>query len=519
MESVEKTYQRLMAPDGFATLDTEEKLLRLATLVDLSGDMARKAGIARGLEVCAELDGQNLRSEQQGLLHYFAGNAWNHLRVMAASNDPWVQPELDHEILELRRAVKHSERLPTVRRCQIYTNLGNALSRCGRFLDAIFAWDQALTLEPSFGMAVGNRAVELSWYAQLLWHRHDQIVLFQESYAELKRALKLPLEGKASQGFLSRKKWIDNNISRVLLRARHSLEDRNLGATLQERRYRRWCFTNRLFLNPTNDLGPHAIAASDSVTLPSIKGTIGEGPSHVGFFNSMKQEFAAARYFLFAGMEATKVHFSDRRVLLANTLDYPSYCLSTEQIKIAFRLAYSTLDKTAYFLNDYLGLGVPKDQVTFRTLWYEPKDKTLPGKQKPAFRANLQPFVHSPLQALFWLSKDLYEYDSGLPSSLEPQARDLVNTRNHLEHKYFKVHLDEWQGPVTPQSGWKDSFPDTLAFSVRRGDLVQKTIRLLQFARAALIYLACTVRMHGKRTFGNVEARLTLPEWSDNWKR
>ena len=71
---------------------------------------------------------------------------------------------------------------------------------------------------------------------------------------------------------------------------------------------------------------------------------------------------------LFEGIHSHTMHFSDRDVLLYNTLDYPSYALAVEKLKSAFRSAYSLLDKVAFFLNDYA--SVPVANVSFRSVWY-----------------------------------------------------------------------------------------------------------------------------------------------------
>jgi tetratricopeptide (TPR) repeat protein len=491
MESSQELYQHLMSPESFATLDVMESLKHLGHLIDISGKLGRQDGVDRALMVCEELGKQALTTEQRGILHYFNANAWANRWVISGSNrDAWEQPELEKEILELRYALRDAADLPVERHCQILTNLANTLSHVGRFLDAIAVWDKALELKPTFGMAVGNRGVELSFYAQLLWQRHDQVIFLQESYSELQRALRLPLQGDAKKGFLRRKKWIDRYVKPAVLKGRHNLKAGELGKSKKEQAYRRWSLTQRLFLHPINDLGPNPAGASDPITLPDIMGRVGEGPNHMGFFNAMKQEFSAARFFLFEGVNAKGVHFSDRKVRLTNTLDYPSYSLATEQLKVAFRIGYSLFDKVAFFLNDYLALGIPEHKVTFRTLWYDKKKK---------LREDLKSLPHSPLRGLFWLSKDLYEDESGLPISVEPNARDLAATRNHLEHKYIKVHLPYWRGSPSAQDKTARGLMDTLAFSVRREEFAEKTIRLLQLARTALIYLALTVRVHERQ--------------------
>jgi len=228
----------------------------------------------------------------------------------------------------------------------------------------------------------------------------------------------------------------------------------------------------------------------------------------------MKQEFASARYMAFAGTHSRAVHFSDRRVSLANTLDYPAYSYATEQIKTSFRIAYSLFDKIAFFLNTYLALNIPDKLVSFRTLWYD-------DYKRKRLRPAVVSLPYSALKALFWLAKDFYEEASGLPASLEPEARQLAATRNHLEHKYLKVHLPEWRGVAPLDDLTVQSLADRLAFSVRRDDFVDKTVRLLQLVRSALLYLACTVHQQETLSTKIRKARsvpIVLDEWRDDWK-
>ena len=84
----------------------------------------------------------------------------------------------------------------------------------------------------------------------------------------------------------------------------------------------------------------------------------------------MKQEFASARWLLFEGTTYDAPHFSEKDTKLHDTLDDPRYSLSIEKTKLAFRSAYSLLDKIAFFLNDYLKLGVPLGAVSFRSIWF-----------------------------------------------------------------------------------------------------------------------------------------------------
>ena len=65
--------------------------------------------------------------------------------------------------------------------------------------------------------------------------------------------------------------------------------------------------------------------------------------SRVTSFSSTASASSFFRRVLWEGIKSDEPHFSDREVLLYNTLDYPSYGLSVEKVKMAFRMAYSIL--------------------------------------------------------------------------------------------------------------------------------------------------------------------------------
>src|ERR1700719_4395732 len=81
-----------------------------------------------------------------------------------------------------------------------------------------------------------------------------------------------------------------------------------------------------------------------------------------------------------------------------------------------------------------------------------------------------------PFRGLFWLSKDLFEEE--FRGVTEPDAQALYEIRNHLEHKYLKVH--EMMRSQPADSAWTDR----LAYSVERQDFVAKTLRVLRLSRA-----------------------------------
>ena len=285
--------------------------------------------------------------------------------------------------------------------------------------------------------------------------------------------------------------------------------------TKRERAYRQWCLERRLFLNDLNDVGARPVAATDVLMLPDLVTPFDSGPPNaIGFFNQLKQEYVSARFLYYQGVTSSGPHFSDREVTLLNTLDYPAYGLAVEQVKAAFRITYSIFDKIAFFLNDYLALGIPDTRVSFKKLWYDRQEA------RRGLRADL-PYENGLLKGLYWLGKDLYEGETSYVEALEPHAREMAAVRNHLEHKYLKLHV--MGPPTTPRAGETRTRGEELAFSLARSSFEDRTLELLSMARSALITLSLAVYVEEHRrereAGGNV---LTMPVftdvWEDEWK-
>lgn len=521
---IEEDFNKLMAVGDISQLKSEDAINRIECLIDLSADLHREDGLNRAIQWCGQLKDTGLSGNQQATLCYFEGNAWSALRQLRHQSTgnvwEWEQIELEKEIICLRLAARAAEIAGSSqqRLCQIYTNLGNCLDYIGRFVEAIWYYDKALAIDPNFGMAMGNKGIALISYGRALYdHTHARILL-KIAYGLLKDALKLSLEPGASGGFSERIYWIKSILKPEFLSAPIDLNNFRMGRTKEEKNYRMWCLRERLFINPLNDLGNHPIANRDVLTMPSIIVKIDEGPTLHAFFNALKQEYVSARFLFYCGIKATRVHFSDRGALLYNTLDYPSYGLATEQIKIAFRMSYSIFDKIAFALNHYLNLGIPERNIYFRTVWYQHRKKQI------TLLTEFQSKDNWPMRGLFWLSKDLYTDDAGFREAIEPDARDLNMYRNYLEHKYLKLHMQEWRGPVDSKNHIGKAMEDLLAFSVYRSDFERSTISIMRLVRAALIYLSLTIHIEERRKAKNRKPNIKVVPmlmdiWEDNWKQ
>ena len=502
----------------------ERKLDTIAKIIDAAFDTRSSEGTNQAFKLIHNLETLDLAPRQDCLLHYYKANAWEnrfHENGKTQTWD-WEIPETQNQIVELRKCIigKGFQSLSKLRRCQILTNFGNKLNAVGRCIEAIEQWDKAITIDKKFAMALGNRGQGLTYYARSLYDSgHSEIILLaaSESYqkaANFKSNFDNPDNEQHRETF---KVEAEKLIAELDVEQTRDLLDgykRGLGSTECEKDYRNWVLCNRLFINPLNDLGHLPIASHDVLTLPSITTEIEHGngnpPAIIGFYNQLKQEYVSARYLFYEALQSDEGHFSDKDVLLYNTLDYPSYGLACEKIRTALRIAYSLFDKTAYFINHYFDLGHPDRFVNFRNVWYDRK-----SKGSKVLHPELQERTNWSLRGLFWLSKDIYE--GGFKDVTELDARELYDIRNHLEHKYLQI-LDSSFGVTVDSEDHTNDF----GYKITSKDFTAKTIRMLKLARACLIYLSLAIYReeqcrHADKD-GTLVAPIFLDTWDDDWK-
>jgi hypothetical protein len=507
-----------------AGLEVGNAFQALGSLIDYADDHAAPDLAQRALGFADQLQAGNLNDERLALLDYFRANAWACLYTKRRDDRgavwSWDQPELQAQIFHLRRALRSAgfNALHPIRRCQILTNLANQFDAVGRFVEAQEYWTRALAIEPNFWMARGNRGRGLMYYANALYDPGHEGVLAQHAHGDLLGAL-VAVDGHPEFGdpsvppmFASAAASIGRAYDLEAIETSYDADSPPLEEA-GEAGYRRWCLDHRLFLNPLNDVLARPIAASDVLGLPTFTTSVDEPPIVIGFFNQLKQEFVSARWLYYSGQHAGEPHASDREVLLYNTLDYATYGFAVEQVKLSFRMAYSIFDKIAYFLNRYLKLGIPLTSVSFRSVW-----RTKNGERvRDLFEAS----ENWPLRGLFWISKDLYE--PGVRAVAEPDAEALAELRNHLEHKYVKVHEMGLPRP-RENSDRKDPFFDDLAYAITRSDLERKAQRILKLARSALIYLSLGMHREerqraAKASKDTLKMPMILDVIPDDWKR
>lgn len=485
-ERIEKNAvcDRLMK-EGLDGWRDEENVARACLLTDLAIELGCGDGIACALAWYEALELRGISGQQAIFLDYNRANAIAGKRY--GTKWEWEQPTLAREIFYLRRAVSHQEFAQTsdIFKCKCLNNLGNRLCVAKRVIEALEYWRRALEVQPNFGMALCNRARMLAAYGGALEDTGKRTLFLSVAHREASNALAPTTlytdvrDKRTLENVKALKEQIESAVDVEGITALDPLTWQDTSATKEERDYRQWCLVNCLYLNPSNDLGWHTMAATDSMGLGSLVVPVDAPHTLVSFFDQMKQEYVSARWLLYEGLTAKTPHFSDREVFLQATEPRPSLSLAIEKVKTAYRVSYSLFDKVGYFMNAYMALGIQEKEVSFRTLWR-------PGAKKP-IRRQFELTDNWGFCALYWLAKDFFEKESD--EVAEPQARALSHIRNHIEHKYLRVTAGE--PPIAP--------PDDLAFMVSREQFEGKAVHLLKLARSALIYLVIGVRFEEER--------------------
>jgi hypothetical protein len=175
---------------------------------------------------------------------------------------------------------------------------------------------------------------------------------------------------------------------------------------------------------------------------------------------------------------------------------------------MAYRIAYSLLDKVAFLVDHYWKLEKIPDRINFKNVWM------VEGKTRILDRFKENP--NWPLRGLFWLSKEIF--DDQLKQTTAPDARELHDIRNALEHKFLQVH-EGWAWLMTlakPSSAG-------LGLSINSDLLEAKALRVMRIARSALIQVALAIgveeRSRSRLQSGKLVGSMPLYGLDDHRKR
>ena len=482
-----------------------DTLDELAQAIDKASDRGDEVSLRRLGEKC-KTRLQNAANENRVLLQYYWANTYAGI-ITIKRNEPgyiasWNQPDSVQNILLLRRAIREPsyKKINPVTACQIRTNLANRLHAVGRPVAANEERLRVLMRVPHFAKALVGQAQGIAFYAHQLYDQNHVPLMLAAARSKYDAALSEDAfwesgdRDSIAPSLLEEQNRIDDALQRNQYDENYDLNHWPLGDTEDERKYRRWCLHNRLFLNPLNEAYTDTVAATDVLHLPSHGYGVEDVPRFPGYYNLLKQEYVSARHRLYRAIHESDADFIMRDVLLLDSGEGQVLGHYTENLRSAFRSSYAIFDKIGLFLNDYFRINLESRTVSFRSIWHE-------GQRQGD--DNLRPqFANShnwPSRGLYFLSKDLF--DQEFKDVAEPDAIDLAQLRQQLEHRFLSFVHD----------GREDS-TSTHRF-IPIGEFEDRTLRLLKMAREALVYLSLAMhREETQRRQGNMEdTKLGIP--------
>lgn len=393
----------------------------------------------------------------------------------------------------------------------LFTNYASALDRVGRRIEAILYYNKALSINSDFSMAIGNLGITYWHYAELMYDPLHRDILHHFAYQYLKKSLENN-EGLISEASSIFKKYIEMYDEQYIEFLETQLNIPKLTFdNVEEENYKQWVLNNNVFINPLNDLYLNEMYfASDVLHLPSMIIKLNSTHKLHGLFNQLKQEYVSARYLFYETItQIDRPHFADKDTYLINSGDYPSYSIRIEKNKLAFRSLYSIFDKTAFFINDYYELGIQEKDINFRSIWLSEKR----GRYGYRYQNVLSPQDNAALNAIYWISKDIY---NKLFESPKPRAKELNDIRNGFEHKYVKIYNEFFPERI-------DGSVDDLAVYLSESKLFDITLEIMRMVREVLINLSLAVHIEETKRKETEENRGFLPNlqgdvYQDAWK-
>jgi tetratricopeptide (TPR) repeat protein len=360
---------------------------------------------------------------------------------------------------------------------QALTNLGNSLDHMGRSVDAIERYDQALAIDPRFGMALGNKGLAVLGVASLVSDHRPTILnqaawFFERALEDEERVLQVGgppalahfretrqrMGGEPARSPDKEVPWSDPHLE--------------------------WCRRNELFLHPSLSCLREDSEFLDPLYFSGITVGVSEEERRrmnyiIDAFNAIKQDYLAARYLAWI-TTAPDTPISEQtsrlraRARMYDSLNYARWGVRTGMALQALTAAINMLDKVASFVHLYLGIQ-RKPKVYFRTLWHPPARRGTPAVMHTeiANRLARDPRLNAGLLALCDLSGDLER-----PTPLN----ELVERRHAATHRFLVAHHMLLEGE-------NDDWAERVSWDELSAGIVSQ----LRTARAAMIYLARTI--------------------------
>ena len=454
--------------------------LKAGVLIDAGSSAKNKQAIEEGIALFRKLVSES--PEEAGFQYNLANGLLALADLPPYAGSTWY---LDTASIRsearshLEKAISSKDNAPVI--STAFANLGNALIRSHRWVEAYDAYTSALGYDRSNAIAsTGAAKVLLRCADRGLGNRR---ILLSVAARHLKAANVHP--GRI--GELAGKRAQDELTPLLQMQLPESEPPDLTGAS----EYEKFVARHRLALSPTIEGLDCSLKRWDSLRFDSITERVGTSgvPPLFAMLNVMKSDFLAARYLAYQSLTA---EFPDSG-FYTDTLDYAVYGIVPSLLSLAQRACIDVLDKIAAATTEYFAIPGNVKVVYFWSRWFDNP------REGPPFvwHSSLRPHIDEGNTAIVALADISFDIDEG-GFLVRKKA-----FRHSSTHRFTVLH-DEGCTPSRESAQIEHSevheFKDQL-------------IESLQLARAAILYFVEMVsiaeKTHAARS-GKV-GTLTVP--------
>lgn len=424
--------------------------------------------------------GDLLSEEQKNKIHFLIGNNY-YYKFQINNSDPYSINNLisNNDLNEARKYFsKVTEKSPN-EFISSNINQANILDTMGRNYESIILLNKVLKIDPSSGIALGNKAIALFYYFRLMPEKNT-FILF-----EIKRLLEKALLEKTTIDY----DYIDF-LKKELIKIESIILDYKIKPdfipknNLNNDKYINFVLEHNLFLNfdfgyyfdktsLIDNLTP--ILVSEKEDFENIDNEkYNTFPKNIYYtiklLNQIYESFTTARllYFQFFNNDYTKL---DKKILYLSTLEYASNSTKYGLIKIVIAQLFNILDKIAHLIYSYFKID-KEGEIYFSTLLSDPRFKNLIENNK-----NFQ------LLALYSLSKD---FDS------EQILHKFKRLRNLITHEFIDI-VEIYKNDLNYEKYHKHHFTED--------EINDATLNLFSIIKSAIFYFVLAVEQKNRSNF------------------
>lgn len=359
---------------------------------------------------------------------------------------------------------------------QLLVNLGNCLDTLGRSIEAIDVYDEAISINKSFSMAIANRAKALRAFAEI--SDKYRAAIYVEAYQDIQSVINNPdlvaVGGQsAKQAFEHELHYIESRFQDKSLLKKKLKHPKYKTDNLSnfEKFYLDLCQKEKLFLNFHIHQDHCEAAIEDPIFIRLITKVDDDDTFYkfAKYLNQIKEDYAVARLLLVQSLYRQEdFNRISERTSFVYALDYSQFNIYTGLLKSSFKDAFNILDKVAVFINDYYQLGFREEDIYFDSIRGRGRSSSI-WQDAGVIRKEILNSENISLYALYDIYRD---FQSG-------KHQRIQSIRNALTHRRLVIY----------DSGITDWDSKLDRHNIGYNTMLVETIQLMKLVKAAIIYL------------------------------